>query len=103
MESECDLGGMNDVITPKRLSLRPRPVEATMFLKLNMSLISNNLANVADSLIWNTLIPSCPELPYDIDNSNDSKNAEHDNDEEDDDDNDNVDENDDLSPVLSHN
>ena len=34
LESECDLGGMNDVITPKRLSLRPRPVEATMFLKL---------------------------------------------------------------------
>ena len=33
---------MNDVIAPKQSSLKPGLVEATMFLKLNMSLIPNN-------------------------------------------------------------
>ena len=50
---------MNDVmIAPKRASLKPILVEATMFLRLNMNLIPNNLADVAQSPIWNTLIPS---------------------------------------------
>ena len=79
---------MNDVITLKRSSLKPELVEATMFLKLNMSLILNNPTNVTESPIWNTLIPYCLELPDDIDDSDDNEN------EEDDDDND-----DDLSPV----
>ena len=89
MEFECDLLGMNDVIAPNRSSLKPRLVEAAMFLKLNMSLILNNPTNVPESLIWNTLIPSCPKFPNDIDDSDDNQN------EEDDDDNDD----DDLSPV----
>ena len=46
-----------------------------------MSLIPNNLVDVMESLIWNTLIPSHPKLPHDIDNSND--------------------EDDDLSPLLA--
>ena len=75
---------MNDVIVPKRSSLNSRLVEATMFLKLNMSLIPNNPTNVVESPIWNTLIPSCLELLDDIDDYED---------------NDNYDE-DDLSPML---
>ena len=51
MEFECDLLGMNDVIAPNRSSLKPRLVEAAMFLKLNMSLILNNPTNVPESLI----------------------------------------------------
>jgi hypothetical protein len=47
-----------------------------MFLKLNMSLIPNNPTDGAESLIWNTLIPSRPELPDDIDDSNDNENEE---------------------------
>ena len=62
---------MNDVIAPKRSSLKLKLVVATMFLKLNMSLIPNNLAYVVESPIWNTLIPSHPKLPYDIDDSHD--------------------------------
>ena len=49
-----------------------------MFLKLNMSLISNNTANVAETLIWNTLIPSRPELPNNIVDSDDNENEEDD-------------------------
>ena len=45
-----------------------------------------------ESSIWNTLIPSCPELPDDIDDSDDNENE----DDEEDDDNNN---DDDLSPV----
>jgi hypothetical protein len=86
---------MNDVIAPKGSSLIPRFVEVAMFLKLNMSLIPNNPANILKSLIWNTLIPSRPKLPNDIDyfdNYNEN--------EEDDNDNDDDDEDDDLLPML---
>jgi hypothetical protein len=82
---------MNDVITPERPSFTPGLVEATMFLKLNMSLILNNPTNVAKSSIWSTLIPSHLELPDDIDDSDDNENEEDD-DEDDDEDND-------LSPL----
>ena len=69
-----------------------------MFLKLNMSLIPNNPTNFTASLIWNTLIPSRPELPNDIqfDNSHDNENEEDDEGEED---NDDDDKGDDLSPM----
>ena len=80
---------MNDVIAPKRSSLRPKLTTTTMFLKLNMSLIPNNPADFAESLIWNTLIPFCPKLLDDIDDSDDN---EHEEDNDDDDD-------DDLSPM----
>ena len=83
---------MNDVIAPKQSSLKPELVEVTMFLKLNMSLIPNNPTDVAESMISNTWIPFCLELPYDIDNSNDNEN-EKDKDDEDNDDGD------DLSPM----
>ena len=82
---------MDDVIAPKRLSLKPRFVESMMFLKLNMSLIPNNLADVTESLIWNILIPSHVELPDNMDNPDENEN------EKDDDDDD--DEEDDLSPM----
>ena len=61
-----------------------------------MTLILINPTDVVQPPIWNTLIPSCHELPYDIDDSNDYENEE-DNDEGDDDDNDDDDEDDDLS------
>ena len=51
-----------------------------MFLKLNISLIPNNTTFVTESSIWNTLIPSHLELPYDIDNSNNNENEEDDDD-----------------------
>ena len=92
MEFECNLGGIHDVIAPKRSSLKPKLVVIAMFLKLNMSLIPNNPADVAESPIWNTLIPSRPELQDDIDNSDDSENDKGDDDDDDEED-------DDLSPV----
>jgi hypothetical protein len=42
---------MNDVIAPKRLSIGPILVEATMFLKLNMSLILENPADFVESMV----------------------------------------------------
>ena len=54
------------------------------FFKLNMSLIPNNPTNVAESPIWNTLIPSHHELLDDINDSNDNINEEDDDDEDDD-------------------
>ena len=56
-----------------------------------MSLIPNNLADVAESLIWFTLISSCPQLPDDIGDSDDSEIEE--------DDHVKYDEDDDLSSV----
>ena len=85
LEFECDIGGMNDVIAPKQSSFRPGLVEAAMFLRLNMNMFLNNPADVAESPIQNTLIPSHHELPNDIDDSNDNDNE---NEEDDDDDND---------------
>jgi hypothetical protein len=82
---------MNDVITPKRPSLKPKLVARTMFLKLDMSLIPSSSSNVTEPPIWNTLLPSRLELLDDIDDSNDNENEE----DKDDDDN-----NDDLSLVL---
>jgi hypothetical protein len=73
---------MIDVIAPKHSSLRPGVVEATMFLKLNMRLIFNNLADVAKSPIWNTLIPSHPKLLDDINDSDDNENEEDDEDDD---------------------
>ena len=86
---------MNDVIALERCAVKPKLIVATMFLKLNMSLILDNPADVAESPIWNTLIPSHLELPDDIDDSNDNENEE-----DDDDNNDNDDKDDDLSLVL---
>jgi hypothetical protein len=57
---------MNDVIAPRRSSLRAKLVTTMMFSKLNMSLIPRNPVDVTESLIWNTLIPSRLELPNDI-------------------------------------
>jgi hypothetical protein len=58
---------MNDVIAPKRPSLRLGLVEAMMFLKLIMSLILNNSTDVADSPIWNMFVLFHLELLDDID------------------------------------
>ena len=67
---------MSDVIAPKRSSLNPKLVVATMFLKLNMSLIPNNPTYVAEALIWNTLIPAHPKLLDDIDDYDDNEKEE---------------------------
>jgi hypothetical protein len=64
-----------------------------MFLKLNMSLILYNPTNFAEFPIWNTLIPSRPKLPDDINDYDDNEN-------EDDDDDDDDNEDDDVSLVL---
>ena len=86
---------MNDIIAPKRSSLRPKLVEAVVFLKLNISSILNHPEDFAESPIWNTLISSCPELPDDIDDSDDKENEEEDDGVEEEED----DEDDDLSPM----
>ena len=79
---------------------KPGLIEATVFLKRNMSLIPNNPIDIAEFPVWNTLIPSRHELLDDIDDSHDTENEEDDEEEEKDgDDNDNDDEDDDLSPV----
>jgi hypothetical protein len=65
---------MNDVIAPKQPSLRPKLVDALMFLKLDMTPMPNNPTNVSESPIRNTLIPSRLELPNDIDDSDDGDN-----------------------------
>ena len=41
-------------------------------------MIHNNPTDVVESLIWNTLIPSCHELQNDIDDSYDKENEEDD-------------------------
>jgi hypothetical protein len=86
---------MNDVTAPKQSSLRSKLVEATMFLKVNMSLIPNNPTYVTKSSIWNTLIPCRLELLDDIGDSNDNEI------EEDDDDDDNDDDDLSLVPIKS--
>ena len=43
------LGGMNDI--------KPKLIVVAMFLKLDMSLIPNNPADISESPIWNTLVP----------------------------------------------
>ena len=53
-----------------------------MFLKLNTSMILNNLTDVVESPIWSTLIPSLPQLPDDIDDYNDNENKEDDDEED---------------------
>jgi hypothetical protein len=75
---------MHDVIAPKQPSLIPGPFEAMTFLKINMSLIPNDQADVPKTLIWNTLIPSCPELSDDIGGSDDNENEKDDDDDDDD-------------------
>ena len=55
-----------------------------MSLKLNMSLIHDYTTNVAEPLIWNTLIPSRLELPNDIDDSGDKEEEDNDDNEDDD-------------------
>ena len=82
---------MNDVIASKGSSLKPKFVVATMFLKLNVSLIPNNLAYY----IWNTLIPSL-ELLDDIDDFDDNEKEDE---EEEDNDDDDDDKDDDRSPM----
>ena len=47
-----------------------------MVLKSNMSLIPNNLAYVAESPIWNTLILSHPKLMYNIEDFDDEEEEE---------------------------
>jgi hypothetical protein len=84
LEYEYNIGGMNDVIALKWSSLKPKLIATTMFLNLNMSLIPINPAGFAESSIWNTLIPSRPQLPDDIDDSDDNENEDNGEEEEED-------------------
>ena len=47
-------------------------------MKPDMGLIPKNPTNLMESPIWKTLIPSHPELPSDIDNSDGYENEEDD-------------------------
>jgi hypothetical protein len=71
---ECDIGGMNDVIAPKRSSLRAGLIEVNMFLKLNKDLYhSLDPADVVklDSR-WESFIPRRPVMEeYDEDDEDD--------------------------------
>ena len=53
-----------------------------------MGLILNNPVEFTESSIWNSLIPSRPELPHDINDYDDNENEDNDDEEED------------LSPML---
>jgi hypothetical protein len=97
---------MYDVIAPKQSSLRNRLVEARSCV-LNMISILNKPIDGTETMIWTTLIPSCPKLPHDIHDSDDNETKEDDNEVEEDDDNDddkdNDDEDDDLPPMPIEN
>ncbi len=59
---KCDLGGLSDVLVPKRSSLRAGLVEINMFFKINKHLILTNPAEVAPldkkmNLNWENNIP----------------------------------------------
>ena len=43
---ECNYGGMNDVISPKRPSVRAGLIEFNMFLKMNKGLLSYDVLEV---------------------------------------------------------
>ena len=43
---ECELGGMNDIIDPKRSSLRACLIEVNMFVKMNKRLLSFDVFEV---------------------------------------------------------
>jgi hypothetical protein len=78
---ECDIGGMNDVIAPKRSSLRAGLIEVNMFLKLNKDLYhSLDPADVVklDSR-WESFIPRRPVMEeYDEDDGGETKAAQSD-------------------------
>jgi hypothetical protein len=87
---ECDIGSMNDVIAPKRSTLRAGLIEVNMFLKLNKNLYySLDPSEVVklDSK-WESSIPHRPVLDlYDDDDGHiveaeaESTSAEDDDDE----------------------
>ena len=63
---ECDIGGMGDVISPKRSSLSPGMVEVAMFLKLNKDLVERDPLKVTELSRndWKHSIPGRPEYPH---------------------------------------
>ena len=75
---ECNLGGMNDVIAPKRSSLRARLIEVNMFLKLNKHLLNSDVSEIVklDSQ-WESFISKRHAMPeYDTnDEDNDDIDA----------------------------
>lgn len=58
---ECDLGGLSDVLAPKRSSLRAGLVEVNMFLKINKHFMPSNSDDVVRlDGIWEIYIPKRP-------------------------------------------
>lgn len=70
---ECDLGGMNDVLAPKRSTMRLGLVEVAMFNKLNKHLIPRDPGLVNDvGGIWETLLPDRPPMSGEGDDGDDN-------------------------------
>lgn len=60
---ECDLGGLSDVLAPKRSALRAGLVEVNMFLKINNHLVPTNPDDVAIlGKDWKSFIPTRPAM-----------------------------------------
>ena len=60
---ECDLGGMSEVLEPKRLSLKAGLVEFNMFLKINKYLVPTNPEEVSRlDKDWEFCIPKRPAM-----------------------------------------
>jgi hypothetical protein len=67
---ECDIGSMNDMIAPKRSTLRAGLIEVNMFLKLNSNLYRCMDPSEVTNLDckWESMIPTRPVLAlYDED------------------------------------
>ena len=60
---ECDLGGMSEVLAPKRSSMRAGLVETLMFLKINKELMPTDPDKVARlDKNWQDHIPKRPMM-----------------------------------------
>jgi hypothetical protein len=76
---ECDIGGMNDIITRHGGSLRPGLVEASVMVKLNKDLKNLNPTTVHGyKATWEAFIPQHPIFPIDYmdDNEDDDEVAD---------------------------
>ena len=71
---ECDLGGMNDVIAPKRSSLRACIIEVNMFLKMNKHLLCSEVVKLDSQ--WENFIPKRPIMSEYDTNDEDKDNIE---------------------------
>jgi hypothetical protein len=63
---ECDIGGVADLVGPKRASLKPGLVEAQLMIRVNKELVSLDTTEIVDlGKNWKDHIPSRPDYPVD--------------------------------------